>query len=164
MNDMDRIRNKCGAGRENKAHLTAITRKTLSLPTAWLLEQGRITGEALDYGCGRGYDADFLGMDKYDPHYAPEMPTAQYDTVICNYVLNVIPEELDRIDVVNRIRHYLKPGGVAYISVRNDSFTEGYTSKGTWQGKVSVPWGTLIRKCAGYRMYRVQNDSATFSI
>ncbi len=145
----------------DKSARTAIGRKSLSLPTRYLLETGRLQGAVLDYGCGRGYDCDSLGFDGYDPNHRPEMLVGHYDTVICNYVLNVIPEELDRIDVVHSIRDYLTPGGVAYISVRNDSFNEGYTSTGTWQGKVSVPFGTLVRTCAGYRMYRVESFPAT---
>ncbi len=141
--------------RANKAHLTAITRRKLSLPTAQLLKTGELQGNVLDYGCGRGFDADFLGTDRYDPYYYPEVPTGQYDTIICNYVLNVIPKHLDRLKVIRAIVNLLVPGGVAYVTVRNDSFTEGYTSKGTWQGKVSVPFGTLIKQCSGYRMYAV---------
>ena len=139
----------------NKSGRTAITRKNLSLPMAYLLETGGLRGECLDYGCGRGFDCDSLGMDGYDLNHRPELPTGQYDTIICNYVLNVIADPLERVMTVVLIRELLKPGGVAYISVRNDSFKEGYTSTGTWQGKVSVPFGTLVKKCSGYRMYRV---------
>lgn len=118
----------------------------------------------MDYGCGRGQDADALGMPGYDPNHRPEVPTAQYDTIICNYVLNVIETPGKRYDVIMHILSLLKEGGVAYVSVRNDSFKEGYTSRGTWQGKVSVPHGTLMKTCSGYRMYAVTNTIfATFT-
>ncbi len=145
----------------NASAKTAITRKNLSLPMAYLLETGKLQGECLDYGCGKGFDCDSLGMDGYDLNHRPHLPTAQYDTIICNYVLNVIETHDARWGVVRHILKLLKPGGTAYISVRNDSFKEGYTSTGSWQGKVSVPFGTLIKKCAGYRMYRVESFLAT---
>ena len=142
----------------NNTGRTAITRKNLSLPMAYLLETAELQGECLDYGCGRGFDCDSTGMDGYDLNHRPEVPPGQYDTIICNYVLNVIPHHLDRLKVIRAILGLLKPGGVAFVSVRNDSFKEGYTSTGTWQGKVSVPFGTMVRKCAGYRMYEVRKS------
>jgi hypothetical protein len=51
---------------------------------------GLLRGKMLDYGCGRGFDAEYYGMDKYDPHYAPEFPKIKFDTITCNYVLNVV--------------------------------------------------------------------------
>ncbi len=147
--------------RTNKPGRTAITRKAVSLPTAYLLQHGLIKGEALDYGCGKGFDCDFLGMDGYDPNHGGRcsivVDEPGYDTIICNYVLNVLPDASEREDVVLSIIDLLAPGGVAYITVRNDSFTEGWTSRDTWQGKVSVPWGTLFRATSGYRMYKVCN-------
>jgi SAM-dependent methyltransferase len=122
------------------------------------LETGRLEGDCLDYGCGKGYDADSLGIPGYDPNHRPELQPGQYDTIICNYVLNVIESPGKRFDTVMHIMSLLRPGGTAYISVRNDSFVEGYTSRGTWQGKVSVPFGTLHKKCSGYRMYLVKFD------
>lgn len=139
----------------NKSHLTAISRKVVSLPTRQLLHQKKLRGQVLDYGCGRGQDADRLGFTKYDPHFYPEVPTGQYDTIICNYVLNVIPDVEERRAVVKHIRELLAPGGFAYISVRNDSFQEGYTSKGTWQGHVGVPGGVMIKVDPGFRMYAI---------
>ncbi len=149
---------------ENHSGRTAIHRTKLSVPMAHLLQSGLIKGEALDYGCGKGFDCDFLGMDGYDRYHRPTMVTHQYDTIICNYVLNVIPTREERQCITAHIISLLKPGGLAYISVRNDKLTEGWTSRGTWQGKVSVPHGTLVRSTPGYRMYRVDSLTATNSI
>ena len=55
------------------AYKTAITRKKPSLPMRWLAKEGLIPSriDTLDYGCGKGFDADYFGMDKYDPHFFP---------------------------------------------------------------------------------------------
>ena len=69
---------------KNKSHLTAIKRTKLSVPIRGLDLKGK---RVLDYGCGRGSDADLLGADKYDPYYFPERPTGKYDVILCTYVL-----------------------------------------------------------------------------
>lgn len=52
----------------NAAGKTAITRKTLSTPMKWLDDHHMLAcnrpNRRLDYGCGKGFDADLLGMHK----------------------------------------------------------------------------------------------------
>jgi hypothetical protein len=136
-----------------KAHLTAITRRALSLPTKFLQQAGLLVGHVLDYGCGRGFDCDALGCDGYDPHWRPARPAASYDTIYCNYVLNVIPDASERQDVLWDIQRLLGRGK-AYISVRNDKFTDGLSSKGTWQGhiKLNLP---VVKKNSNFIMYEL---------
>jgi len=86
----------------------------------YLLDHGRLKGRLLDYGCGRGSDADKVGADKFDTHWAPAEPAGPYDTVTCLYVLNVLPRAAERREVVQRIRALLAPGGTGWIAVRND--------------------------------------------
>ena len=50
----------------NKSYKTAKSRQTLSVPMRYL--RLCLNGRLLDYGCGKGSDADALGMEKYDPH------------------------------------------------------------------------------------------------
>jgi hypothetical protein len=142
---------------DNKAHLTAITRRALSLPTRYLQQAGLLVGLMLDYGCGRGFDCDELGCDGYDPHWRPARPAASYDTIFCNYVLNVIPEAADRQDVLWDIQRLLGHGK-AYITVRNDKFTDGFTSKGTWQGHVTLDL-PVVKTCGGFVMYLLDKDA-----
>jgi hypothetical protein len=165
-------------GPYNRPHRTAISRRTLSLPMRELLDHGHLKGRLLDYGCGRGNDADTIGADKYDPHWAPAEPVGPYDTVTCLYVLNVLPRAAERREVVQRIRALLAPGGTGWIAVRNDldigkktesrgpgsrsgtrlpigKKTGGWTSRQTWQGHVTVPGGELVRTTAGYRLYMI---------
>ena len=79
------------------SHKTAITRTKMSAPVKFLKGQGLLQGRTLDYGCGKGFDADVLQCSKYDPHFSPELPKGKFDTIICNYVLNVIESEVVRL-------------------------------------------------------------------
>ena len=124
----------------DKSHLTAITRKKLSAPASWLRNKGQIRGRILDYGCGRGFDAKELNADKYDPFFSHCPPHGQYDTILCTYVLNVIPNSQERSRILNKIKGLLNEGGRAYISVRRDlKSLKGWTKKGTWQGLIALP-------------------------
>jgi hypothetical protein len=139
----------------NKAHLTAIARKTASAPMKWLHEHGKLLGKKLDYGCGRGLDADIFGCEKYDPHYfkCDDFTPGEFQTITCNFVLNVIPDEQERQAVLERIEHWLAPGGVAYITIRSDvKKLGGYTRRGTWQGYVP-PKLPLLHRGHGFETY-----------
>lgn len=140
---------------QDKSYLTARWRKNVSGPTKFLINTDRIRERTLDYGCGRGYDARQIGAHSYDPYYQPVMPDGQFDTIICNYVLNVIPDLTTRNGVLELIRSKLAPGGLAYISVRNDrAALNGYTKRGSWQGLVvlDLPVVTTNRVFTMYRM------------
>jgi DNA phosphorothioation-associated putative methyltransferase len=63
------------------------------------------TNSLLDYGCGHGFEWQYLrslGYDAhgYDPHYFPEYHHRQFDVVTLLHVLNVIPRFSDRIAVL----------------------------------------------------------------
>lgn len=138
----------------NKSHLTAITRKKPSLPTQYLYSVGLLYGEILDYGCGRGFDASYYFMDKYDKYYHPAKPKKLYDTIICNYVLNVV-DLLEGEDIIKDIKSMLKHSGIAYITVRRDKYNEGFTHKGTYQRHVVLDL-PVVKECKGkYIIYEV---------
>ena len=69
----------------NKSHLTAISRRELSAPSRYLKEHELLVGKLLDYGCGKGKDADILGATKFDPHFFPDMDAlySNLDTIQC---------------------------------------------------------------------------------
>jgi diadenosine tetraphosphate (Ap4A) HIT family hydrolase len=114
----------------SNSHLTAIERTSLSYPARILLNQKKIIGKVLDFGCGIGKDVELLqqkGYDivGYDPFYFPEFPTEKFDTILCLYVLNVLlPEE--QAEVLMNVSHLLKPNGKAYFAVRRDIQYEGF--------------------------------------
>lgn len=104
--------------------LTAKPREGPSFPTKWLLERNYLKGEVLDFGSGYGADGAFLRnqglrVSEYDPYYQKEYPTGPFDTIICQYVLNVLPP-LDQSEVIMQVSELLKPEGVAYFAVRRD--------------------------------------------
>jgi|TARA_R110002153_G_scaffold113342_2_gene255663 hypothetical protein len=118
------------------------------------------TSKSLDYGCGRGFDADQLGMDKFDPHYFDQVMSSGYDVVTCNYVLNVIESENERRAVVLNLIGATRVGGKIYVSVRNDKKAlNGTTSKGTWQGDIpnselESQDFVLIKSTSNFRMFK----------
>ena len=142
----------------NKAHLTAISRNKLSAPMKWLEEEGIFDGiprqARLDYGCGKGYDADVLEMQKYDPFYfrCDDFSPDEFDIITCNFVLNVIESADERQRVLDTILRWLAPGMTAFITIRSDKAKlKGYTKKGTYQGyhpptrPSPLPQGSWIR-------------------
>jgi 2-polyprenyl-3-methyl-5-hydroxy-6-metoxy-1,4-benzoquinol methylase len=135
----------------------------------YLYDNGLLKGSVLDYGCGRGQDVDRLALkgidiEGFDPYWrkwdgdavAISPVLHSFDTVTCNYVLNVIENQYERQQVVLDIVLLLKDGGKGYISVRNDKKNlKGYTSKGTWQGYVEVENFTVVIRTPNYVMYEV---------
>jgi hypothetical protein len=133
------------SNKPDKSYLTALTRTKPSAPARLLGENGFLVGRSLDYGCGKGFDADFYGMEGYDPYYRPGYPTGKFDTIVCIYVLNVIPESSLRYEIMYAILGLLKEGGTAYITVRRALKQIGYTSRGTYQDHIVLGFPTLHR-------------------
>jgi DNA phosphorothioation-associated putative methyltransferase len=148
-----------------KSHLTAISRNKLSAPMQFLLDNSVLEGKkVLDYGCGKGQDVERLramGVDivGYDPHFSPDLPEGFFDIITCNFVLNVIPEEEERREVVHYLKFKLvKPTGQAFISVRNDkSNLNGLTKRGTWQGYIDLDL-PLAKVASSFRMYKLEEE------
>jgi len=107
---------------------TAISRSKVSAPTKWAEEEGHISGTVYDWGCGKGMDSKWLrSMDyqviSHDPYHLPEndpdsVDFSNVDTIICNYVLNVIDEQAERESLLKKIAS--KGVGTVIISVRCD--------------------------------------------
>lgn len=135
------------------SHLTAKERDSISFPTKLLRQKNLLKGNILDFGCGFGKDVEVLkkcGFDVtgYDPHYFPQFPTIQYDTILCIYVLNVLQETAQR-DVVMHVSSLLKPNGKAYFAVRRDIQFEGFRThklhhKPTYQCLVKLPFKSVF--------------------
>ena len=146
---------------QENAYKTATTRIEPSAPMRQLATDGLIVGRALDYGCGKGFDADYYDMESYDPHFGPGMEEGYapefFDTITCNYVLNVLESARDRVNVLQRIQALLSRhrGGKAYITVRNDRRAlNGVTKTGSWQGLIVLRLPVRY-KCAGYVTYEL---------
>ena len=139
------------------SHLTAIHRKKPSLPLRFLLsdkERAKAirSGPTIDWGCGRGADASFLGCRKYDPYWSPEMPKGKFACILCFYVLNVISEEEQEV-ILNQMRKKLRKGGVIFIAVRRDMNESYVSSRGTSQRLVYLDLPILVDN-SGFCLYQ----------
>ncbi|TVR16480.1 MAG: HIT domain-containing protein [Balneolaceae bacterium] len=136
------------------SHLTAKERDKVSYPTKKLFNMGVLKGDVLDFGSGFGKDAEFLNSKNirctsYDPYHAPDYPDQKFDTILCQYVLNVLlPEE--QADVLMSVSELLKPSGKAYFTVRRDLKRFGYRNHfvhkvPTYQCNVRLPYKSFFR-------------------
>lgn len=136
------------------SHLTAIERTSLSYPARILLNQKKIKGKVLDFGCGIGKDVEVLKAKNieitgYDPFYFPDYPTEKYDIILCFYVLNVLlPEE--QAEVLMNVSSLLKPNGKAYFAVRRDIQYEGFRmhkvhKKETYQCQIKLGYVSVFK-------------------
>ena len=137
----------------SKAYLTAITRTSPSAPCRWIFENGLLVGKKLDYGCGKGFDADHYGMDKYDPHYFKTLPTSTYDTIVCTYVLNVISEPQGEF-ILKMTKKLLNPGGNVYFTVRRDITKPRISARGTFQRSVTLDL-EILRETSKFCIYHM---------
>jgi len=134
------------------SYKTAIARNKLSAPAAWLNRAGRLKGRILDYGCGRGGDADRLGWEGYDPHYRQGEPVGLFDTIMCNFVLNVIESHSTRRSVLSAISDLLTEYGRAYITVRTDRSGLSGRKRHTWQSLIVLDL-PVVHRGNGYITY-----------
>lgn len=137
----------------NHPYLTAIKRTDLAVPTRYLLQHQLLKGRILDFGCGYGFDTDELkrqGYDiiGYDYYYRPDYPEGKFDTIICNYVLNVL-EPYAQAEVMMNVTNLLSPQGTAFFAVRRDLTEVGFRlhaihKQYTYQCHVRLPFLSLV--------------------
>ncbi|MCP4444822.1 MAG: methyltransferase domain-containing protein [Myxococcales bacterium] len=155
--------------KKNKSHLTAIARGDRpSLPVQWLAKEALgPRSKILDYGCGKGADVRWLQSKGhhaagYDPFFFPERFALEerYEVVTCNYVINVIASEGERIDTINSCLDALLPGGSCFVSIRSAKCIgpQGYRKQGTYQGyhpgELRELGFNLVRRVTGYELHR----------
>lgn len=150
---------------KDKSGLTAIKRKTLSVPVRWLHKKGMIGKIVYDYGCGKGDDIDNLReLDHWaaghDPNHKPVDKQVINDslwcsdTVLCTYVLNVLDHN-KQAGIINRIKSYMNINTTAYITVRRDIKKEGLTKRGTYQENVTLNL-PVVRETSTYCIYKLE--------
>ncbi len=96
-------------------HKTALVRREISKPVKTLLELGQLRrGESFfDYGCGHGSDVEAimrLGFTStgWDPVHAPKQQKVPADVVNLGFVLNVIEDPAERIEVIIDAWHHAR--------------------------------------------------------
>lgn len=133
---------------------SAPSRKKPSSVMKFLSSKGLLVGEMLDFGCGRGFDAEYYGMDKYDPNWGfASLPEKKYDTITCNWVLNLV-EPAEQEMIIQQIKSLLKPTGIAYITVLR-GFKENYNcyiTRGYMQRMIYLDLESL-KKASRYQTY-----------
>ena len=75
-------------------------------------------------------------------------PTKRFDTIVCNYVLNVL-EPNEQAEVLMEVSELLKPTGTAYFAVRRDLKHEGFRihyvhKQPTYQCNVVLPYKSVF--------------------
>jgi hypothetical protein len=120
---------------------TAIQRKGPSLPCKRLYADGKIFGRVLDFGCGKGADVKYLGSFGYriggfDPAHQPLIPAGKFDTILCTYVLNVVPPKT-QAQILIDLRRFMTRDTYCFITVRRDIPRKG--TKTQWWVKLDLP-------------------------
>lgn len=122
---------------ENTAITTGVSKSTLELE-----KRTEKTAKILDYGSGRLRNAKYLrskglnvsvidtdfqiqratseDLTEYENVYTVETyePSENFDSVLCSFVLNVIPTSQEREGVLNNIYDSLKEEGQLFLEVR----------------------------------------------
>ena len=108
--------------------LTAIKRKNPSLPLQKIKDFINEDDIILDYGCGYGIDViamknitkEVYGYDKFVEQFSNENVLKEdYNIITCFYVLNVIEEPDERLEVLEHIKEMLHKKGKLFIAVRS---------------------------------------------
>jgi hypothetical protein len=125
---------------------TAKARDSASKPMRFYGEAGLLVGEVLDFGCGK----DPHDFARYDPAHHPDASALnkQWDTVTCNYVLNVLPLEGLRTNVMLSLRSLVRADGHALVSVwqRSPDAETFRTSRGYQCGWSKEEWAAFLGK------------------
>jgi len=109
-------------------HKTAISRMDLSKPVKLMLELGVLDKEKtfFDYGCGLGGDVQGLSHLEYeasgwDPNHSPDSSKVNSDVVNLGFVLNVIEEPSERVEVILDAWKYAKEALVISCMVNSQA-------------------------------------------
>jgi len=140
-------------------HQTALNRDKISRPIRLALESNLIQDKStiLDFGCGKGHDVFFL-KDKgfkcvgWDPFYSPDTKRKNSDIVNLGYVINVIEEYEERIEVLKKAWAYTKK--VLIVSARHNLEKKD-------EGLISFKDGFLTRRKT-FQKYYQQNELKTW--
>lgn len=122
---------------------TALASKLPSIPTILAYEKGFIRETILDWGAGKGRDTKWLQNKKiatiqFDPYYNHLPRIADLDfrvikTILLIYVLNVIEEVDERIELIREIKNRALKGTFVIISVRTEKEITSFAKKSKWK-------------------------------
>jgi DNA phosphorothioation-associated putative methyltransferase len=112
---------------------TAIRRAGYSLPVRSAIDDGIIepNNEVFDYGCGHGDDLRHLGENGitafgWDPVHRPHETPRSADVVNLGYVVNVVENPTERLDVLRSAWQLARDVLVVSARLKTESDTEGF--------------------------------------
>jgi len=108
---------------------TAISRKEPSFPAQIAVKKRLIKDPIFDWGCGKGRDIEYfknLGFEAegWDPKFKKDAPPENFEAgkfnfVTLIYVLNVIPEREERLEILKSVYKFLPKKGRLFVAVRS---------------------------------------------
>jgi len=161
---------------------TAITRKTVSAPTRWIVGNVFLHGEILHYGEGKAYqDTAALAtyhttVDCYDPNSDDpakrvRKPGCRYDLTVCNYVLNtLLPAEREEAFIDAFLSATYSIFTVRTDKVKGEPYEDGVlTQRGTFQTQLTseewIIWFyTALQRLAGNYRVSVLHKTSSYMI
>jgi DNA phosphorothioation-associated putative methyltransferase len=140
-------------------HHTALNRNQVSRPVRLTLESNLIQNNStiLDFGCGKGDDVRYLKKNGYkcigwDPYYSPETKRKPSDIVNLGYVINVIEDHKERVEVLQKAWTYAKK--ILIVSARHNLEQKD-------EGLIVFQDGFLTRRKT-FQKYYQQNELKTW--
>lgn len=127
------------------AYKTAIRRSHASAVARALVDGGILNKlnvrRILDYGCGvgtdvayyRGLGIDADGFDPYPGYGWMKGPIGRFDLVCVNFVLNVIPDPEERLEIVRLALNFVERGGALLVVCRSPEAIRKAAEKGRWK-------------------------------
>lgn len=121
---------------------TAINSKSPSVPTRLAYSKGFIRETVLDWGCGKKRDTNWLHSQNIQTYYYDILYESsreinlidfqQVKTILLNYVLNVIEEPQERIDLLNEIKSHAFNETILLMSARSEKEIKQKSVEGKW--------------------------------
>jgi hypothetical protein len=126
-------------GAESFGFNTSLPRSKASTPITHWRKMGLLSGDVLDFGCGKETHEFY----KFDPFMSPDYSLLRrdWDVVMCNYVLNVQPSD-HLIHEICALLSRLSP--LVLIAVLTDSKLSGQRSVGGRDAKSRDEWEGIL--------------------
>jgi len=137
------------------------SRQHVCTPMRYFETHGYLTGDVLDYGCGR----DPHDFAKYDPTYneSTQVFFRRWRTVTCNYVADTLLHESQRTSLMLALRGLVSNGGQALLSVRRTDadLSEAHSqqrpdmTQNQWTEFLGKFWNVRLLESKGFWSWRL---------
>jgi SAM-dependent methyltransferase len=138
----------CASHKTARPGRSQIARKLVQQRTLSKLRVSSI----LDFGCGYGDDVTFYREQGYKaegfdtaPKSKWKRPDGQFDLVIANYIINVLPSVDYRLAAIRDAASFVWPGGYLLVAARSERTVRVEADRGGW-GRFGDGWISSERK------------------